>query len=726
MMTEKEKTEQLVKIAFKKGGIYVPNKGTLKDAADPAVTQFSHEMLHLGYILPEEAVLTMDEEYVKTFGIVLLNHINSFLGRGEIWKPFYKNFPKDIIDLTESEMLFNQMKHYLNGWEPEENPEEFVENPIDKSQFNDFNCGYELKCMNEEDVMEIFKGALEMNQSLTQDDIKSLDWILKDLGRTDIIPNDIPFKETLAVVISIIWEKAIPYCSSINDILRGIMYSLGMPITFEIPQKFVKNGWGKKISNEVEVNKYKFPNIPRAQRKRILYLIETYLKSENKKLSKDDLSKRKDHWIKLGEKLHPGDYCYEYGLSYELFRLVRQCKFITYGRRLSDAYKESQESVLEVLSERPGEFVRRFDSVYRREDFDKAKTLTSFAYMKNPPSTKVILEFMDHISKRTEEYPRMIEKPDKRSYFTLPTLPPLDEKDVKVIWEYAGLLVFENYTKQSSLSGKTVVIGDNINDIRLPKNMRSVTESLNVVSRGTAFDISKDIDYIRAFAYWKDEKGNMDLDLYGTFVSEDFKIFCNIGWNQSLKETFAFHSGDVRNRVGNCAEFIDININEAVESGYRYLCLDVHDYTGQGFCNFENKFGLVEITRKDIKGMDLNWTPGNGIIQAFKSNSKSSSIIVLIIDLFEKKVYNVDIDLNNRIPVGNYSVGSKMNILKSVVLAPIVSIEDLIKMNTSARGGKIITESQYAEIEEPVEDDYIFYRKEDILKDYTILKDLIN
>jgi hypothetical protein len=115
MVTEKEKTEQLVKIAFKKGGIYVPNKGTLKDAADPAVTQFSHEMLHLGYILPEEAVLTMDEEYVKTFGVVLLNHINSFLGIGEIWKPFYKNFPKDIIDLTESEMLFNQMKHYLDG-----------------------------------------------------------------------------------------------------------------------------------------------------------------------------------------------------------------------------------------------------------------------------------------------------------------------------------------------------------------------------------------------------------------------------------------------------------------------------------------------------------------------------------------------------------------------------------------------------------------------------------
>ena len=726
-MTDRVKTEQLVKIAFRKGGVYVPNKGNIKETADPAVVQFSYELLHLGYILPEEAVLTLDGEYVKTYGIVLLDHINDFLGRNEKWKPFYKNFPKDILELTEADMLFNQMKHYLVGWEPEDHPEDFVENTVDRLQYDDWNNGYELKCMGEDDIMASFKNALGMNQSLTPLDVADLTWILKDLGRIDIIPTEVPFKETLAIVTSVIWEKSIPYCSGINDVLRGIMYYLKMPVTFILPPKTTRNGWGGKVDNSAERSLHNFPNIPRSERKKILGLIEAYLKASGKKLSKDDLAKRREYWIKLGEKLHPGDYCFEYALTYELFRLVRQDKFITYGRRLSDAYKSSQEDVLKVLSERPGEFLRRFDSIYRREGFDKGKTLSAFAYLKNSPSTKVILEFIEHMSKRTQEFPRMVLNPDKRTYTTLPSLPALNDKDVEMIWEYAKLLVYENYTKQSSLMGKIAVLGDDIDDIRLPKNMRSVTESLSVVTKGTAMDLPKDLDYLRAYAFWVDPNGSMDLDLYSNLLSEDFKNVCNIGWNAALRTDFGRHSGDVRMRQGNCAEFIDIDINKALEQGFRYLCIDIHDYTGRGFNTFENKCGLVGMTEREYKGeLDRYWVPGKNVIQAYQPTTSSSSVLALVVDLKERKVYSMDVDLKN-LPVGNYGNGNKVNLIKSLLLAPVVGVRELITMNVIARGAKgYISEKQFLEIENPVMDDYIFYRKEDMIKDYTVLKDLIN
>ena len=727
IMTEKEKTEKLVKIAFRKCGIYVPNKGELKETADPAVTQFGYELLHLGYVLPEEAILTLNEEYVKTYGVVLLNHINEFLGRGTEWKPFYKNFPNDILELTEAEMIFNQMKHYLTGWEPEEHPEDFVENPIDKSLYDKFNSGMVLSCMGEEDVMASFRNALEMNQSLTPLDMEDLTWILKDLGRTNIIPSEVPFKETLAAVISVIWEKAIPYCSGINDILRGIMYSLKMPITFTLPPKYTRNGWGRKIENSFERSLHNFPNIPRPERKRILGLIEGYLKASGKKLSKDDLAKRREYWIKLGEKLHPGDYCFEFNLTYEMFRLIREGKLLTYGRRLSDAYKEGQDEVLKVLSERPGEFIRRFDSLYRRENFDKGKTLSSFAYLKNSPSTKVVLEFMEHMSKRTSEYPRMVLNPDKRSYHTLPSLPALNDKDVEMIWEYAKLLVYENYTKQSSLKDKIAVLADNIDDIRLPKNMRSLTESLSVVSRGTAMDLPENLDYVRAYAFWRDPKGNMDLDLYASFMSEDFEIVQNLGWNADLRNNFARHSGDVRHRQGDCAEYIDVDIKAAVNNGFKYLCIDVHDYMGSGFNTFENKCGLVSMSKQEYQGKcNTNWVPGDNIIQAYQPTTQSSSVLAIIVDLESKKAYNMDVDLKN-VPVGNYNNGTKINLIKSLLLPPVIGIRELITMNVMARGCKgYISEKEFLEIEEPVMDDYIFYRKEDMIKDYTVLKDLVN
>ncbi len=726
-MTERVKTEQLVKIAFRKGGIYVPNKGELKEMADPAVTQFNYEMLALGYILPEEAVLTLNEEFVSSYGVMLLNDINKFLGRDGEWKPFYKNFPNDILDLTEAEMMFNQMKHYLTGWEPEENPEDFVEDAFTKSCFEKFNCGTQLKCMGEEDIMASFKNALEMNQSLTPKDIEDLTWILKDLGRTDIIPTEVPFKETLAVVISVIWEKAIPYCSGINDILRGIMYHLEMPITFILPPKTTKNGWGRKIDNSAERDLHKFPNIPRSERKRILGLIEEYLKASGKKLSKDDLAKRREYWIKLGEKLHPGDYCFEFGLTYEMFRLVREGKLLTYGKRLSDAYKEGQDEVLKVLSERSGEFIRRFDSLYRRENFDKGKTLSSFAFLKNTPSTKVILEFIEHMSKRTQEYPRMVLNPDKRSYYNLPTLPALNDKDVEMIWEYAKLLVYENYTKQSSLKGKIAVLGDNIDDVRLPKNLRSMTESLSVITRGTAIDLPEDLDYLRAYAFWRDPDGSMDLDLWAGFLSEDFKIVKNVGWNETLITDFARHSGDVRLRPGDCAEFVDVDIKKAVQMGYKYLCIDVNDYQGRGFSTFENKCGVVSMSEKEYrKGSGSNWVPSNNIIQAYQPTTPSSSVLALIIDLETKKVYNMDVDLK-KIPVGCYNNGLKVDLIKSLLLPPTVGVRELITMNVMARGcDGCISEKEFLEIENPVMEDYIFYRKEDMIKDYTVLKDLVN
>ena len=720
--------KELSKIAFRKGGLFILDldKMEKKSIPDPIVIHFNRELLQLGYTLPENALYILDEKYIKTWGKSLLEYLHEFLGHETKWIPFYKNFPNDVKSMSDTDLLLFQMKHYLDGWEPDALSEDVIKNINiyrDSNLHNLCEDAEVLELFGKEEIISKYENTLEMNQSIPPIDTEAIKFLKNNLG-WNIKPSNIPFKENLAVYLSIYGKSGLGYCSSINDVLRGIMCSLEMSPVFELPKKIIKNAWGHWMDNSLERQKKNFPSIPRKKRKIFLALLEEYLMLEGVK--GEDIKKQRNFWIKLGEKLHPGDYKEEYPFAYDIFNTARNKKIRSFGTRLHESYKENnQDNVLKVLSERPGEFFRRFDSLYRREGFSKTKTLNALVELKNAPSTKIILELMEHLERRTSnEYTRKIKTVDSRDYFVLPKLDPLSKEDVHLVRDYFYMLLIENYEKQESLLGKTVVIGNNIEDVRLPKDMRTVSESLKVVGRGTAFNIPEGIDYIRAYSYWNDKEGNMDLDLYATFLSEDFEKTINIGWNQSFREGFSCHSGDVRNRIGDCAEYIDIDIPKALESGMRYVCIDVLDYQGVGFSNIpNNKAGICAMKEIPENGI-LDWKPSGNIIQAFTLNTTGSGVLAQIIDLKERKVYFVDEDLTG-LPVGNYHRGTKVEILKSYVQNPVISVKKLIELNSIARGAKVISEEDFASIENPILDDYIFYKKDDIIKDFSVVKDLI-
>lgn len=712
--------KELAKIAFQKGGIFIENKKMKGDFISHSAVQFNIELLHLGYTLPEEAMYYIDEEYIRGEGKELLEYIHEFLGHYGSWKPFYPGFPLEVMNHSDAELKLFQMRHYMTGWTPDLVSEEIVgETHLSDDDFSglceEAKC---LKIMNEEDIKKVYEGILEMNQSIPEKDKENL----KSLINYGFVmePESIPFKENLAIYVAYAGKKAIKYCNSITDILRGIMFFLGLGPTLELPKKRVKNGWGQWIDNADRISK-RIPKIERRKRKTILALIEDYC-FYGGNINKEDIYKYRNFWIKLGEKVHPGDYKNTYTFAYEIFRVSREDKIVTYNSRLHEAYKESQDKVLEILSERPGEFMRRLDSLYRRDGFSKTKTLNALVDLKNNPSTKVVLEYFNHVHRRGEHFVRRIKTPGSRSYFELPNLDPLDSEDIKLIKEYLEMLLVENYEKQESLAGKKVVISDSIKDVRLPKDMRTVSESLRVVARGTAFDFTG--DRIRAYIYWRDTNGDMDLDLSASFLSEDLEISENISWNTGLKTSYACHSGDVRHVIGDCAEYIDIDINLAVERGFRYVCIDIHDYNGYGFNKYPNKAGICTVKNKIFLSPSTNWKPDGNTIQAFSLGTEGSAVLAMVIDLKEKKLYQIDEDLSG-IPVGTYNSTQKKEMLKSYVGEQPISVERLIRLNTFARGGQILSEEEFNSIEDPVMEDYIFYKKEDILDNYSILKDLI-
>lgn len=716
---------ELSKIAFKKGCFYVENNEKITDIPSPSVIQFNRELINLGYTLPEEAMYILSDEYIKTYGENLLRYLHDFLGWYGNWEPLFPGFPQKVWASSESDLMLLQMRHYLTGWTPDKESEKYLSedyfNNKTREYLNKENTQHlsTLKLVDKDGLISIYKNILEMNQSITQEDKNTIQELLKVW---EIVPDKIPFKENLAYFISIKGQQGLKYCSSINDVLRGIFCILGLKPVLELPSKWVKNGWGKRIEN-VERNQYKIPNIKRRDRKIIMSLIENYCL--DKKVSKDDLKKHKNFWIKLGEKLHPGEYKELYPFANEVFRICREDKIESFGSRLTKAYKEDQDTVLKVLSERPGEFYRRFDSLYRREDFSKTKTLNALVDLKNNPSIKVILELLEHLKRRTsKDFVRKVKGVGGRESFILPKLEELKDEDVNLIKDYFLMTLMDIYSKQESLTGKTVVLCEGIEDIRLPKDMRNASESLKVVAKGTSFELPENENYIRAYTYWFDPTGNMDLDLYCTLIDSDIEKTFNIGWNTNLTSSFSVHSGDVRNKQGHCAEFIDLNIEETLKQGWRYACLDVHDYEGLGFLNIDNKSGIC-IGEGLAKSIVTDWRPEKNIIQAFKLNTTGNSVLSMIIDLEQRKAYMVDEDLSG-IPVGSYQSTQKKFLIKEILQEPILGVKKLLEVNSLARGAKVISENQFKEIENPIIEDYIIYRKEDFLNDYSLVSKLIS
>jgi hypothetical protein len=84
------------------------------------------------------------------------------------------------------------------------------------------------------------------------------------------------------------------------------------------------------------------------------------------------------------------------------------------------------------------------------------------------------------------------------------------------------------------------------------------------------------------FIYWK----GRDIDLSGFLVNEDFTQESTVAY-YNLREGFGCHSGDITNAPRGASEFIDINVDQALAEGHRYLVMTVHVYSGPTFKEHE-------------------------------------------------------------------------------------------------------------------------------------------
>lgn len=475
-----------------------------------------------------------------------------------------------------------------------------------------------------------------------------------------------------------------------TDVLRIAVGMSGGDISLpKVPSKKVKlNRWSSRLSENPARESFKFKKFKRSERKLILALLE----KSNCDLSEAVLKDQR--WVRLGEILHPGEYQSQFPKAFIFFNKIRNEKIQSWYGSLNDEFKKSFKEGVSFLSKRPGEFMRRLDWMIRKTGSntgDKEFVLNTFENISSNVSNKVLFEAYNHFEGRRKPVTNrtiMIKGARKRT--TLPDLPAINSSVVDRIQGVIKSAVKSKFTKLPTL-GK-VFVDEQLKNIPLPSNMRSASSGLRPIIRGQRLPIgNQNAKVIRAFVHWFDEHGNQDIDLSCTFIGMGKSEL--ISWNRThSSHDLGYHSGDIRNRIGACAEYIDIKINSALKAGYKYAIIDARNYNGRSFETITDCVaGYME--REHAKANEI-FVPST-IANCTRLYNEASTTIVSMIDLETQEFIHLDIDQSG-IPVASANFDALMDAIKPYMDAPKFSLYDLVLMHVESRGGKLV-EAEEAE-----------------------------
>lgn len=658
-------------VALQKGFVVTPDNGC--DNMDLVATT-NARLMSLGYMLDKQAMDMLARsrrDHIIRFHNEVTSFLKNLIGDGN-YQPIYKNFPQEVMNKTDIELFAGAVVHYMSKgtWVPPTVPYE-KEMKFEDVKFN------VLKHATEDRFNRIFTDLVSINTSLMPQDMAIIRWFV-ETNQMLFFPDVIPFKENLCTLAAMGIDVPI---KTTTDVLRIATHMSGGDISLpKVPSKTVKRmvryGYSSvtdTIDNPARES-FKFRKFKRAERRKLLSMLE------QTNCDASEMILKSERWVRLGEILHPGEYKNKYPRAYEAFQKVREKKVRSWYSRLDAGFKVSLSNGLLVLQERPGEFVRRIDWLVRTYPDNIDTIMTSLSVAAEKASNKVLFEVYEHFEKRKDSSTkRTIMVKGSRRPVELPELPEIPARTINNIQTQVNNILCSKFAKMDSLG--VCYVDENLKRIPLPTNMRSLELTNKPVIRGQRTPIEMDNPkVIRAYVHWHDANGSEDLDLSATFVKSenDRPDVCSFS-NPRIGDGI-LHSGDVRYRQGDCAEYIDVDIQYAIEQGYRYVVFDVRDFEERGLKYTKAKFGMME---REYPEANEIWLPDT-VTRAQSLTSEAEGTLVGIVDLQTMEYIHLDVDSDGRTAFG--SVKETQNIINIYAKPPKFSVYNLIMMHVEARG----------------------------------------
>lgn len=664
------------KILLRKFGVHFKEGSTRNLSAAMSVQS---DLMKYGFMLDGpafDALANQDLADIKEFYTEVVTFLKEATGANKDFKPLFGNFPKDVLSMPVTERRYRQYIHYLTNQTFEF---QSLTQKDDPEIFQEINYKM-LKLFSNEDVINIYVRLAESGTSLTPVDQEILKWFGYQEEFT-LRPVTIKFKENLVLLYNLIPGLKL---NTVTDVLRLATHMSGGDASLPpIP------------GNKFKRSQYPKFNLTSLQKEQVFELLE----NSNLNLDEMNTSSRYGRFIRLAETLGKIDSNI-YPRTFNAFRHLRNQvrkgkpngyeKIRSWAYNVDQAFKRSFKDGVTKLAERPGEFIRKIDWMVRTQPNQLELILSTLAKISENASNKTLFEVMTHFKERNLKVEnRTVFIKGHRKPVTLPKLSLLDQTVIDSIEDQIWKTIFDKFRLLEPMG--SVYIDPELRKIPLPTNMRSLSDSLIPTIRGQRTPLGvnpEEPGIVRAFCHWFNDgsrRNGCDIDLTGILVGKNGKTM-RIGWNGEHKNAFSLYSGDITDRRGACAEYIDIDIKKAVAEGYAYLILDARDYRHGGFHTYSQCVTGFNI----VSGMSasISWKP-NSIANCSKLTTKSDGCILAAIDLKSLEWITIDVDSS-----GNTASGSMKDIqamLNKYIVEPKMSIYSILEAHVLARKGMLTT-----------------------------------
>lgn len=137
----------------------------------------------------------MSIDALSDFYTELVATLRGMVGAHRVWKPFYPNFPQQVMEMDEGRLYINTIIHYLTNLRPvfpkQERPPLQDETPLKVIDLG-----------TPEDFEAIFTRLAASKTSLSGEDAEDVGWFVQHYGNGiyRLLPAAVPLKENVALL----------------------------------------------------------------------------------------------------------------------------------------------------------------------------------------------------------------------------------------------------------------------------------------------------------------------------------------------------------------------------------------------------------------------------------------------------------------------------------------------------------------------------------------------
>ena len=654
-----------------------------------------------GYIFSKELAIAISKEERN----VIIDKLKSVIKVIEDFKSdknytvFYKNFPDEVINMSEVDLYINQILHYWIGYLPS-NSENVIKEDVEPSKLVKAR---ELNLIDDEMIEKLFIDLLSSNVTLSEQYLDDVCILTnnKSIKELEKYMEYIQMKETLTVVSSYILKKEgvlIGNFKTTTDILRLIA----------------------KISGDELNNKHiHFAYFSRAE------LSQLMTKLENLQNPMPDIKRYSKPW-------HTFFKLYAKKINFKKYPKVRKAVDMLFGdisymtergkineqiKRLPTMSEEDLDNFVKEFTIFYGDYVREILSLLNKADENQyEKLLIGLENCVTKVNTRILFQLYDRIinlKAKDKTVPRLVNSKGKwrRLKESISLSDELLNRVLQIVED--GI---KTQLKEKENLGK-VFIDEDYKNIMLTTSEKDSNVSLRPMTRGSRIKFNPKAEVLRFFVAWKnldektlkelntaysklDEKtlkeltpmySRVDVDLSALTFNENLEFNDVVAYYNQKKSGFAF-SGDITNAPEGALEYIDVfDLERLKKKGNRYILMQIRSYNGYTFEEINSVYaGVMELTSIEAKEKKNMYS--TAITEGFQIVSSERTTNTILVDL--KKFEYIWLDMN----MDGYKLDVFQNALNCEEIPYLndmlryfskkqyITMYDLLKLNADVRG----------------------------------------